>query len=98
MPYNPTPQTITDVMIDAIKADINSAILKIQAANTTNVALTKDERKRGVTVARSAKDLMIIIMKIKMIIRNLSLPTVKPLSPKHRPSSIILIITAWPVF
>jgi hypothetical protein len=50
MPFNPTAQPILQADIDAIKTAINGIITQINTANTTNVALTKDERSKGVTV------------------------------------------------
>lgn len=55
MPFNPTPQVITQLQIDDVKNDVNNLLLKIKTLNTTNVALTKTERSSGVTVGEERK-------------------------------------------
>jgi hypothetical protein len=55
MAFNPTPQTIVQADLDLLKTKINDAIAQVLTMNNTNTALSKEERKAGVTVGPSRK-------------------------------------------
>ncbi len=50
--YEKNPQAITQLVIDGIKAKIQAAITEVETVNNPSVALTKEERKEGVTVGK----------------------------------------------
>ncbi|HLG34428.1 MAG TPA: hypothetical protein VI757_06060, partial [Bacteroidia bacterium] len=55
MSFNPTPQNIVQLDINLLKTKINDAIAQAITMNNTNTALTKEERKAGVTVGAQRK-------------------------------------------
>jgi hypothetical protein len=55
MPFNPIPQPVAQADIDNINTLITDLIAAVSALNTTNVALTKEERRNGVTIGKERK-------------------------------------------
>lgn len=55
MPYNPLVPVFTDADVDAVKAEIIAATASVDALNTINVALLKEERGKGSTVGPKRK-------------------------------------------
>jgi hypothetical protein len=53
--FNPEPQAIAQADIDAVSLQIDDLITDIKALNTTNTALTEEERRKGVTVGVQRK-------------------------------------------
>jgi hypothetical protein len=55
MPYQPIPNSIAQADIDNLITLIDAAIAALDALNPNNTALTKDERKFGVTIGPKRK-------------------------------------------